>query len=212
MNSIVKIYNKEAKEVGEIKLNPKVFNIEVNSQLVHQAMVTLLANKRVNYAQAKDRSEVRGGGAKPWRQKGTGRARHGSSRSPIWIGGGVTFGPNKERNYSKQINKKMKKKALLMVLSDKANNDSILSFEEGTFEKPQVKVMADFLKGMKIKTKKTLFIINKMDLNFVKSIRNIEKTEIIAANSLNVYDLLNADKVIISKDSFKTIEELYLNK
>jgi len=126
MPTKIKIYNQKAEEVGDLKLSDKVFGVKTNEALVHQAYVTQMSNERQVLAHTKDRSEVRGGGRKPWRQKGTGRARAGSRRSPIWIGGGVTFGPRSDRNFKKKINKKMRQKALLMVLSDKATNDNLL--------------------------------------------------------------------------------------
>ena len=126
----IKIYNQKAEAVGEMQLSSKVFGVPVNEALVHQAVVTQMANERQVIAHTKDRSEVRGGGRKPWKQKGTGRARHGSSRSPIWIGGGVTFGPRNERNFKMRLNKKMKQNALLMALSDKAATGNLLALDK----------------------------------------------------------------------------------
>jgi len=122
----VNLYNQEGKEIGKAELTSEIFDVKLNSNLVHQAVVAQTANKRQVLAHTKDRSEVRGGGKKPWRQKGTGRARHGSIRSPLWRGGGITFGPTNERNFSLKINKKAKRKALLMCLSDKAKNERII--------------------------------------------------------------------------------------
>lgn len=157
MSIKIKVYNQNAEAAGEIELSPKVFGMKVNNDLVHQAVVAQMANERQVIAHTKDRSEVRGGGKKPWRQKGTGRARHGSSRSPIWIGGGVTFGPRNDRNFKKRINKKMKQNAMLMVLSDKAagNNFIILDKLEATEYKTKIfnKIISGF-EGKVLKPKK----------------------------------------------------------
>jgi len=148
MSILIKIYNQEAEPVGEIKLSDKVFGVKVNESLVHQAMVTQMANQRQVLAHTKDRSEVRGGGRKPWRQKGTGRARAGSIRSPIWIGGGVTFGPRKERNFKKKINQKMKQKAILMVLSDKVANNNLMILDKLEMKEFKTKMFAEMLKKL----------------------------------------------------------------
>lgn len=152
-------YNQKAEKTGDISVSNAVFGVEVNESLVHQAMVAQMSNERQVLAHTKDRSEVRGGGKKPWKQKGTGRARAGSNRSPIWIGGGVTFGPLKTRNFSKKINKKMKQKALMMTLSDKVSNESL--------------IVLDDLKMDEYKTK----IFNGIIANIEKSILKIEKTK-----------------------------------
>ena len=130
MSIKIKIYNQNAEAAGEMELSPKVFGVKVNHDLIHQAVVTQMANERQVIAHTKDRSEVRGGGRKPWAQKGTGRARHGSSRSPIWIGGGVTFGPRNDRNFKMRLNRKMKQNAMLMALSDKAAGDNFIVFDK----------------------------------------------------------------------------------
>ncbi len=141
----VNIYNQQAEIVGETELDPKIFNMKANPALVHQAVVTQMANMRQVLAHTKGRGEVRGGGRKPWRQKGTGRARHGSIRSPIWRGGGVTFGPTKERNFKKDINKKMKQKAMLMVLSDKVANDNLVILDKLTLDEYKTKKFDDII-------------------------------------------------------------------
>jgi len=202
-----KLYNQAGEEKGEVKLNPEIFEVPAKQDLIHQNLVAILANKRQVLAHAKDRSEVRGGGKKPWRQKGTGRARAGSSRSPIWIGGGVTFGPTKERNFSKSINKKMKRKGLFMVLSDKSANNALAVVEELKFEKPQTKLVRDFLK--KTNLENALIVIEKMDQNIVRSIRNIAKTDVVAANSINIYDLLKYKNVIFTKQALAEMENTY---
>ena len=146
----VLVYNEKGEEVGKQELNPNIFAIKFNKDLIYQAVVTQLANKRLNLAHAKDRSEVKGGGRKHWRQKGTGRARQGTIRSPLWRHGGVTFGPLKDRNFSKKINKKQKRKALFMVLSDKATNDKIYCLDEFNNQEPKTKYILQILKSFKL--------------------------------------------------------------
>jgi len=143
----VKVYNQKAETVGEINLSEKVFNLKINEALVHQALVTQMANQRQVLAHTKGRSEVKGGGRKPWRQKGTGRARAGSIRSPIWIGGGITFGPRKERNFKKKINKKMKQKAILMILTDRVKSHSLLVIDKLEAAEYKTKIFAEILRG-----------------------------------------------------------------
>jgi len=147
MSIKINVYNQAAEQVGDIKLSDKVFGIKLNEALIHQAMVTQMANERQVLAHTKDRSEVRGGGKKPWRQKGTGRARAGSSRSPIWIGGGVTFGPTKDRNFKKKINQKMKQKAILMVFSDKAVSENIAVLDKIETSEFKTKIFDGILTG-----------------------------------------------------------------
>ena len=145
MSIKVNIYNQQAESIGEMELNPKIFDVKISQALVHQAVVAQTANMRQVLAHTKGRGEVRGGGRKPWRQKGTGRARHGSIRSPIWRGGGVTFGPTKERNFKKDINKKMKQKAMLMALSDKVANDNLVILDKLTLDEYKTKKFDDII-------------------------------------------------------------------
>jgi len=145
--SRVTIYNIKKEKIGTLVLPSELFNLKINSNLVHQALVTQMANSRKKIAQTKDRSEVRGGGIKPWQQKGTGRARHGSIRSPIWKGGGITFGPRTQRNFKKKINKKMKRKALLMALSSKLKDNELILINELKLKKPKTKEMAKILEN-----------------------------------------------------------------
>jgi len=160
MSIAIKIYNQKAEAVGEMKLSDKVFAVKASQALVHQAMVTQMANQRQVLAHTKDRSEVRGGGKKPWRQKGTGRARAGSIRSPIWKGGGVTFGPTKDRNFSKKINKKMRQKAMLMVLSDRVINNNLVILDKLEMEEYKTKKFDEMLKNLE---SKVLKIVKKGD-------------------------------------------------
>jgi len=200
----VKVYNLEGKESGELELDPKVFDVEVNDTLVHEVMVAQMANSRQVLAHAKDRSEVRGGGRKPWRQKGTGRARAGSSRSPIWRGGGATFGPSKIANFSKKVNKKVRKQAVKMILSDKARDDMLLVLESFDITEAKTKLVADLIKKLSV-SKKVLVVTDKEDGKLIRASKNIINIETIGSNSLNVVDLLKKGNVIFSK---KTIAEV----
>lgn len=203
-----KVYNLEGKEAGEIELPERIFNVPANDDLIHQVVVAQMANSRQAIADTKDRGEVSGGGKKPWKQKGTGRARHGSSRSPIWKGGGVTFGPTSERNFTKRINKKMKAKALFMVLSEKLREEKILVLDEAKLEKPSTKDMLKSFGKLSIKTK-ALMALGEKDDNFLKSVGNIKNVSVIASDSLNVVDLLKNDMFVVNKAGLKRIEETY---
>jgi large subunit ribosomal protein L4 len=211
----VNTYNIKGEKIGTTKLLPEIFDVKMNPDLVHQAVVTQLANQRQVIAHTKDRSEVRGGGVKPWRQKGTGRARHGSIRSPLWKGGGVTFGPNKERVYKKKINKKMKRKALFMVLTSKVKDNELILLDKLEIKEPKTKIMAEILKNLfkkDIKNKKQpsiLVIISKKDENAIRATRNIPKTKILRADSLNILDLLSFKNLILDKEGIKVIEKTY---
>lgn len=204
----VKVYNLEGKETEEVELSEEIFDVKIKDDLVHQAFVAHISNSRQVLADTKNKGEVRGGGKKPWKQKGTGRARHGSSRSPIWRGGGVTFGPTTERNYSKKINKKMKAKALRMVLSSKVKDKELIILDDPKLNKVSTKLMSDTLKKLPI-SGKILLSLGKKDDRIFKSVKNIPNTSMIASNSLNVADLLKNKFLIINKDGIKKIEEVY---
>ena len=203
-----KVYNLAGSEAGEIELPERIFNIPINEDLVHQVAVAQMANSREAIADTKSGGEVRGGGKKPWKQKGTGRARHGSSRSPIWKGGGVVFGPTAERNFTKRINKKMKAKALFMVLSEKLREEKILVLDEVKMEKPSTKDMMKSLDKLSIKSK-ALFALGAKDENVLKSLGNIEKVSVIASDSINVVDLLKNDMFVVNKEGLKNIIDTY---
>jgi len=203
------VYNQEGKEVGDITLPKEIFEIEFNADLVHQIMVSMSSNQRQNCAHTKNRSEVRGGGKKPWRQKGTGRARHGSSRSPIWKGGGITFGPRNEKNYEKTIPTKMRRKALLMVLSEKAKSNQLIILDKIELEKGKTKEMASSLSKLPCKDQRVLIALPNYDKKTVLAARNIKKTSIEDARNLNVLDLLNSKYLLITKDSIPTIEKTF---
>jgi len=208
--SKVKVYNLEGKEVEELKLDPAVFEIEINPNLVHQVVEIQQSNARQTLAHTKDRSEVRGGGKKPWRQKGTGRARHGSSRSPIWIGGGVTFGPRNERNFSKKINKKMKKKALFMTLSDKVKENNFVVVDDLKMEEVKTKQLKNIINKLPTKEAKSLLItLPAKNEVIVKSAKNLPKVKTILADSLNTLDMLKYEFVLIDKAGIKKIIETF---
>jgi large subunit ribosomal protein L4 len=227
MSIKIKVYNQNAEATGEMELSPKVFGMKVNNSLVYQAVTTQMANERQVIAHTKDRSEVRGGGRKPWRQKGTGRARHGSSRSPIWIGGGVTFGPRNDRNFKKRINKKMKQNALLMVLSDKAAGDNfiildkleITEFKTKVFNKIitgfETKILKSKKKETKADTKKKevkrsfLMIVDKGDEKLSCSARNLPGVKLINTENINIVDLLKYKNLILNKAAVEKITERY---
>lgn len=207
----VKVYNLEGKELKEENLNPEIFDVEISGPVVHQAIVAGLSNRRVAIADTKDRSEVRGGGRKPWRQKGTGRARHGSIRSPLWIGGGVTFGPTKERNFSQKINKKSKRKALFMSLSDKVATGNLILVDELKLDEIKTKRMAEILS--KLPTgRKVLVVIPESDEKLIKSIKNLSGVVVTRADNLNIYNIVDSDSLLMPIASIKKIEETYLKK
>ncbi len=207
--SKVKVYNQAGKPVGEISLEPKVFNIPVKPELIQQAVRTLQANSRQVLAHTKDRSEVRGGGRKPWRQKGTGRARHGSIRSPIWIGGGVTFGPRSNKNYQLKMNKKAKRKALLMALSDKAADKKIIIVDKLELPEVKTKMLVSIIKALPCE-KKVLIVLDKGDVNIIKSANNIPSVNVVRADSLNIIDILAYDTIICTKSSLPIINSTYV--
>jgi large subunit ribosomal protein L4 len=206
----IKVYNTEGKENGEIKLDPKVFDIEVNPVVVQQVVETYLANKRQVLAHTKVMSEVRGGGKKPWRQKGTGRARHGSSRSPIWKGGGVTFGPRKDRNFTKKINKKVKIKALFMVLSDKFKNDKLTIIDEIKLDKRKTKDLLQVVKNIKLEDKKIVIGLEKKNINVQDSAKNIDNIKAMAVDSFNIYTLLKYENLVLTKAAIEKISKHFV--
>lgn len=212
----VKVYNQNGKEVEEMQLPAEIFGLKLNKDLVHQAVVAQMANSRKVIAHTKTRAEVRGGGKKPWRQKGTGRARHGSIRSPIWRGGGVTFGPTKERNFSQKINKKMKRKALLMVLSGKAKDSELIVLDDLKLEAPKTKMMArvfdNLVKAKKDIKKGALIALDKKDDNVVKAVKNISKMDTIGIGSLNVVDLLSKKYLVVTKEGVEKMKEVFVKK
>jgi len=211
------LYNLEGEQTGTIKLPEKIFGLEINNDLLYQAINTQLANRRKHLAKVKDRSEVRGGGVKPWRQKGTGRARHGSIRSPLWIGGGVTFGPAAEKVFKKKINKKARRKALLMALSSKAKDKELIVLEDFKLKEGKtklfVRLMNKILKETTAgagQTKPSILItFNQRDENTIRASRNLPNAKIIPVKNLNVFDLLSFKYLFLEKEAIKIIEEVY---
>lgn len=202
----VSVYNMEGKEVEKIDLNDSVFAAPVNEHLVHMAVVLQLANKRQGTQKAKTRSEVRGGGRKPWRQKGTGHARQGSIRAPQWTGGGVVFAPV-PRDYSFKMNKKEKAAAIKSALSSKVSEDKLIVVDSLDFEAPKTKKMKEVLANLK--TDKALVVVDGDAANTILSVRNLPTARGIYSNSINVYDILKYDTVVITKSAVKAIEEVY---
>ena len=202
----VSVLNMEGSEVGKMKLNDAIFGVEINEHLVHLAVVAQLANDRQGTQKAKTRSEVRGGGRKPWRQKGTGHARQGSIRSPQWTGGGVVFAPT-PRDYSKKMNKKEKRIALKSVLTSRVNDGKFIVVDELKFDEPKTKEFAKVMANLE--ADKALVVINDNDTNVVKSAANIPTVKTASTNTINAYDILKYDKVIVTQDAVKTIEEVY---
>jgi len=206
----INVYNQEGKETGTSLLPKEIFDVKVNSDLVQQVVVSQMANRRQVLAHAKGRGEVRGGGKKPWRQKGTGRARHGSRRSPIWKGGGITFGPTKDRVFKKKINKKMRRQALFMILSGKVKNNLLLLLEDLKLERAKTKLMDSFIKNLPCKGKSVLLVLPKMDKNVIIASKNIPLLETVQAKDLNSLDLLSSKYLIMPKDAVKTIKDTFL--
>lgn len=202
----VAVYNREAQKVGEMQLNENVFGIEINKEVMHQVVVAQLANKRQGTQSAKTRSEVRGGGIKPWRQKGTGRARQGSIRAPQWIHGGVVFAP-KPRDYRMAIPKKVKRLAIKSALSSKVLDNNLVVLESLELEVPKTKEVVKMLNAFE--AKKTLILTETNNVNVFKSARNIQGVEVLPVNNINVYDLLKYDKVMVTKEAINKIEEVY---
>ena len=200
------LFNKEANKVGEIQLNDQIFAVEVNTDAIHQVVVAQLANKRQWTQSAKTRAEVRGGGIKPWRQKGTGRARQGSIRAPQWIKGGVVFAP-KPRDYRMSIPKTMRRVAITSALTSKVLDNNMIVLESLELAAPKTKEMVNVLNAFE--AKKTLIVTAESNENVYKSARNIQGVAVLPVNNINVYDLLKFEKLIITKEAVNKIEEVY---
>ncbi|PIR44147.1 50S ribosomal protein L4 [Candidatus Wolfebacteria bacterium CG10_big_fil_rev_8_21_14_0_10_31_9] len=205
----VDILNIKNEKAGTLDVSDKIFGLKWNPELVHQAVVAHLANAREPWAHTKGRGEVRGGGKKPWKQKGTGRARHGSSRSPIWVGGGVTHGPIKERDFSKKINKKMKRLAIFSVLSKKFKDSEIKIVDNFDGIENKSKAWAGILKNLTDLRSKTLVILEDKNKSSIKSISNIKNADTISPISLNVYDLMKCKNIILESNAVLEIEKTY---
>lgn len=202
----VKVFNMSGSEVGSIELNDSIFAVEVNTHVMHQAVVQYLANQRQGTQSALTRAEVRGGGRKPWRQKGTGRARQGSIRSPQWTGGGVVFAP-KPRDYSFKLNKKVKRLALKSALTTKVNDSKLVVIDEIALNEIKTKEMANVLKNNNIS--KALVVLEDDNKNAVLSARNIPTVKTASVSTINVYDILKYDSLVLTKSVVEKIQEVY---
>ncbi|MBQ1328101.1 MAG: 50S ribosomal protein L4 [Eubacterium sp.] len=202
----VAVYNTDGKEVEKIDLSDNIFGVEINENIVHKAVVTILANNRQGTQSAKTRSEVSGGGKKPWRQKGTGHARQGSTRSPQWTGGGVVFAP-KPRDYSQKLNKREKQIALFSVLSSKVQDNKLIVVDELNLEAPKTAAFVKVLDNLKAES--ALVVTKDKNDNVVLSARNIPAVDTTISSTINVYDILKHDSLVITKDAVKAIEEVY---
>ncbi|MBI5404939.1 MAG: 50S ribosomal protein L4 [Candidatus Kerfeldbacteria bacterium] len=204
----VKLYNLEGAAAGTTELPDRIFGVKVKSDVVEQAVLAQRNNARVAIAHTKTRGEVRGGGKKPWRQKGTGRARHGSIRSPIWKGGGVTFGPRNTRNFSVKINKKQKQQALFMALSDKVANERLILVDQLTLAQPKTKLFAQIMKKLPIKGS-TLVVLPGANMALIKSSRNIPGVTPIRGDSLNVLDVVKHVSILMPAESVDVITKTF---
>lgn len=202
----VAVYNMEGKEIDKIELNDSIFGVEINEHLVHMAVLQQLANKRQGTQKAKTRSEVRGGGRKPWRQKGTGHARQGSTRSPQWTGGGVVFAPT-PRDYSFKLNKKEKRAALKSALTSRVVENKFVVVDELKLDEIKTKKFVEVLKNLNVE--KALVVLNDMDEKVIASAANIPTVKTTQTNELNVFDVLKYDTVVVTKAAVATIEEVY---
>ena len=202
----VSVYNMEGKEVGTVELNDAVFGVEANEHLIHMAVLQQLANNRQGTQKAKTRGEVSGGGRKPWRQKGTGHARQGSTRSPQWKGGGVVFAPV-PRDYSFKMNKKEKQAALKSVLTSRVQDNKLIVLDELKLEEIKTKKFKQVMDNLKVE--KAMVVIGEQDANVICSARNLPKVSTATAENINVYDILKGDTLVITKDAVAKIEEVY---
>ena len=202
----VSVYNIEGNQVGEMELSDAVFGVEINEHLVHMAVVNHLAAKRQGTQNAKTRSEVSGGGKKPWRQKGTGHARQGSTRAPQWTGGGMVFAPT-PRDYSFKLNKKEKRAALKSALTSRVADNKFVVVDELKLDEIKTKKFVEVLNNLKVE--KALVVLNEMDTNVIKSAQNLATVKTTQINELNVFDVLKYDTVVVSKAAVATIEEVY---
>ncbi|EQB86046.1 large subunit ribosomal protein L4 [Clostridium punense] len=203
----LKVFNKEGKEVGDIQLNESVFAVEISKDAMHQVVLAQLANKRQGTQSAKTRAEVRGGGIKPWRQKGTGRARQGSIRAPQWIKGGIVFAP-KPRDYRVSVPKSMRRTAMKSALTSKVQDNEMIVLESLDFNAPKTKEMIKVLNAFE--AKKTLIVVAESNENVYKSARNLPGVAVVPVNNINVYDILKYEKLMVTKDAVSKIEEVYV--
>ena len=206
----VKLYDFQGKETGEEILDGALFGVAPDPELIYEMVTAQRKNSRDVLAHTKGRAEVRGGGKKPWKQKGTGRARHGSIRSPLRIGGGITFGPTKERNFSVKVNKKVKQKALAMILSDKVANNKLILLESYNLPEAKTKVLQTAFSNLPNKNKSTLVVTKNAQENIVRASQNLPKVATINFGSLNIVDLMKKEYLVINKELLKKVSEHYL--
>jgi len=214
MSLKIKVYNQSAEALKDLELSSKVFGVKPNNELLHQAIVAQMANSRQVLAHTKGRAEVSGGGKKPWKQKGTGRARSGSSRSPIWIGGGVTFGPTKDRNFKQKINQKMKQKAIFMALSDKLESSALVILDSLEFAEYKTKKFNEMLSGLEKKVlnndRRNILVINDSKEEKAKySGRNLKGVKIINLENINIVDLLNYKNLLLTEKAIEAFTKRY---
>ncbi len=202
----VDLYSMNGATLGKFKLSDKIFNRKINEHLIWEVVNYYQANQRQGTVSTKTRAEVSGGGRKPWRQKGTGRARHGSIRSPIWVGGGIVFGP-KPRSFRKEMPKKKKRQALLMALSDRARENRIIVVDELKVAEPKTKIMVDFLKKMNLAGKKVLTVTEKIDENIRRSSQNIANLTLDAVNNINALKVLSSEFLVLTKGAYEILEQ-----
>lgn len=205
----ISVYNSTGKAVGEMNLSETVFGVKVNKGLVHEALLAQRNNRRHAIAHTKTKGEVSGGGKKPWKQKGTGRARQGSTRNPQWVGGGVAFGPRAERNFSVKLNKKAKRSALFMALSDKVASNQVLAIDMIPTESPKTKVVAEMIKKLPV-GRTTLIVSAGSSQSLMRMVRNLPNVKLVTANSINLEDVLGYRSVAFLKDAVGAFEKLYV--
>lgn len=207
--AVVSLLNTKGEKVGSLTLEASLFDVKMNPALIHEAVVAQQANSREAIAHTKTRGEVAGSSKRPWKQKGTGRARHGSTKSPIWVGGGISFGPRNDRNFSLKINKRAKRKALAMVLSEKVATDRFVALETFDLKDGKTKELAMILKNLPISKKKTLIILPPEQKDVAIAAQNMKGVETMPSNTLNIVDLLKADVVLISKEAVEMVSQTY---
>lgn len=207
--AVVSLYNIKGDKVGSLTLEASLFDVKPSPALLHEAIVAQQANSREAIAHTLTRGEVTGSSKKPWKQKGTGRARHGSTKSPIWIGGGITFGPRNERNFSLKINKRAKRKALAMILSEKVATDRFIAVDTLELKDGKTKELLAILKNLPISKKKTLIILPPQQKDVAIAAQNVKGIQTMPANTLNVVDLLKTDVVLISKEAVEMVTQIY---
>ena len=205
----VAVYDMSNTKVGDLELSEEIFGVKINEGLVHQALVMQMASWRLGTHATKTRGMVRGGGRKPWRQKGTGRARAGSRRSPLWRGGGTIFGPH-PRSYAFTMPRRQRRLALKCVLSDKVKSENLIVLDDLNFEVPKTKNFVEFQKTFGVDNCKALFITEELIENVMRSSNNLQNANVISALQINVYDILNAEKVFVTKSAVSKIEEVYI--